>query len=97
METRSISSSRSTSSAWALRDTYSPDAIEIAPANSPVMPANRTREGSVLAPAKPRINATFETRPSLTPNTAARADPPCTSRWRWTIDDDMGRNLLRLA
>ena len=33
------------------------------------------------APATPRMSDTFDTRPSLTPNTLARATPPLTSRW----------------
>ena len=64
------------SSFWAFTDTYSPAAIEMAPASSPETPATRTNAASVVAPAIPRINATFDTSPSLTPKTAARALPP---------------------
>ena len=71
-----MASSRSTSSAWAFSDTYSPAAMEIAPARRPVTPATRTKVGSVLAPAMPKMRATLETNPSLTPKTAARAVPP---------------------
>src|SRR3954453_8657602 len=60
---------------------YSPAAIETAPAMSPARPASRTTPGAGSAPATPRIRPTFDTRPSLTPNTAARAAPPRTSRW----------------
>ena len=84
-ERRSISSSRSMSSFCARTLTHSPAAIEIAPANRPDTPARRTSEPSVEAPAMPRIRATLETSPSLTPKTAARAFPPWTSRWWWTI------------
>ena len=74
-------SSRSSSSAWTRIELYSPAAIEIAPATSPASPASRTTAGAGSAPATPRISPTFDTSPSLTPNTAARAAPPWTSRW----------------
>ena len=45
------------------------------------MPAVRTTEAVVPAPATPRMSDTFDTRPSLTPNTLARATPPLTFRW----------------
>jgi hypothetical protein len=44
------------------------------------MPARRTTEESTPDAAKPSINDTFDTRPSLTPNTEARARPPETER-----------------
>ncbi len=59
---------------------YSPAAIEKAPAIRPAMPARRTAPAEAWAPAMPRMRATLETRPSLTPNTAARAPPPCRFR-----------------
>ena len=43
----------------------------------PAMPARRTAPAEAWAPAIPRMRATLETRPSLTPKTAARAPPPC--------------------
>ena len=58
-------------------ETYSPDAMEKAPATSPAMPANRTTAPPGWAPAKPKMSDTLVTSPSLTPNTAARAPPPC--------------------
>ena len=91
IEIRSISSSRSTNSAWAFNDTYSPAAIEMAPASRPDTPARRTNDGSVLAPAMPRMSATLDTSPSLIPNTAARAVPPWTSLCLCTIDAAIAR------
>ena len=79
-DSRSRVTSRTTSSFCALIEMYSPAAIDTAPARSPAKPATRTNDAWVEAPAKPRMSATFETRPSLTPNTAARDQPPCTSR-----------------
>src|SRR6266542_2790278 len=38
-----------------------------------------------LPPATPAISAKFDTRPSITPKTAGRSQPPVTSRWRWWI------------
>ena len=79
-----MASSRSRSSRWADIEIHSPDAMENAPAMSTAIPARRTTLGPALAPAKPRINDTLVTSPSLTPNTAARAPPPWTLRWWWS-------------
>ena len=55
------------------------------PAMAPARPARRTIEASTPPPANPRISDTFDTSPSLIPNTAARAEPPVTERcWWWT-------------
>ena len=55
-----------------------------APATAPAIPARRTIDESAPLAANPRISDTFDTSPSLTPNTAARARPPATERWaRW--------------
>ena len=62
------------SSAWTRIELYSPAAIEIAPDTSPARPASRTTAGAGSAPATPRISPMLDTSPSLTPNTAARAD-----------------------
>ena len=58
-------------------DTYSPAAIDSAPASRPATPRQRrSRPRSTPAPATPMIRLVFETSPSLTPNTAARRLPP---------------------
>jgi hypothetical protein len=72
---RSTASSRSTSSFWADTLIHSPAAIEMPPAIAPASPARRTMDESAPEPAKPRISDTFDTSPSLIPNTAARASP----------------------
>ena len=59
-----------------LHETYSPAAIEAAPASRPERPASSTNFASALAPAKPMTRLRFDTRPSLTPKTAARRVPP---------------------
>src|SRR3954453_23646455 len=46
--------------------------------------------GGEPAPAMPSISNTFDTRPSDTPNTAARAAPPWTSRWWCSTDGPSG-------
>src|SRR5687768_13271496 len=82
---------------------YSPAAIDTAPAIRPARPARRTTLGAGSAPATPRISPTFETSPSLTPKTAARAAPPCMSRWWWistglmpgSARDDIAASLTR--
>src|SRR5580704_4231845 len=81
---RSTSSSRWRSSRCACIDTYSPAAIENAPATSPATPVSRTIVPAGWAPATPRISETFVTSPSLTPKIAARAPPERMSRWWWT-------------
>ena len=52
-----------------------------APATAAAMPASRTMSGPTPPAAKPIINETFETRPSLKPKTPARAEPPASARW----------------
>src|ERR1700712_5516419 len=58
-----------------LTDTYSPTAIENAPANNPAMPAVNTALVLELAAVTPSIKLALETMPSLTPSTAARSQP----------------------
>lgn len=65
-------------------ETYSPRAIERAPATTPARPASRTTLGTGAAPAIPMTRLTFETRPSFAPRTAARRRPEestLCSRW----------------
>src|SRR5437868_8884407 len=74
--------SRCSSSTCAAIETYSPTAIEQAPATSDAMPASSTNRELAEAPATPRMSDTLVTSPSLTPSTAARVAPLCTSRAR---------------
>ena len=63
------------------RETHSPAAMRDAAgdrAGETGQPDDRRRRRPT--PANPRISDTFETRPSLTPNTDARARPPATER-----------------
>jgi hypothetical protein len=59
----------------ALTDTYSPAAIDMAPATSPATPAIRTSPGLAAAAATPTIRLAVETIPSLVPRTAALSHP----------------------
>src|SRR5580700_2500319 len=62
-------------------DTYSPAAIEPAPAARPARPVS-TIVCAVAPPAPtPAISDTLVTSPSMAPNTAGRSQPPDTSRW----------------
>ena len=56
-------------------ETYSPAAIENAPARSPAIPAMITTSRSTPDPATPKIRDRFETRPSFIPKIAARRAP----------------------
>ena len=70
------------SSFWEETETYSPVAIENAPAARPARPVSTmsagTRRGADPAPT-PAISETLVTRPSIAPNTAGRSQPPDTS------------------
>ena len=50
-----------------------------APATAAAIPASRTTLESTPPAAKPMINETFETKPSLKPKTPARAEPPASA------------------
>ena len=69
-----ISSSRSvfSISVWDLTETYSPTAIDIAPATIPARPAVIINS-LLLAAAIPIIKLAVETKPSFEPSTAARS------------------------
>ena len=56
-------------------DTYSPRAIETAPATRPAMPAVSSAARVLLAAATPTSNAAVEMMPSLAPSTIARSQP----------------------
>ena len=58
-----------------LTETYSPAAMDMAPATSPAMPEISTFELEAEAAATPTIKLAVETSPSLAPSTAARSQP----------------------
>jgi hypothetical protein len=66
---------------WELTETYSPAAIDIAPATKPAIPATRTLPRLDSAAATPTIKLAVETIPSLAPRTAARSQPMRCVRW----------------
>ena len=68
-------------SACELTDTYSPAAIDIAPATSPETPAIRMFACDPAAAATPTIRLAVERMPSLAPSTAARSQPMRATRW----------------
>ena len=72
-------------SACELTETYSPAAIEAAPATSPAVPAVRIAARVESAEATPTMIAAVETMPSLAPSTAARSHPV---RWSDGVRDD---------
>ena len=58
-----------------LTETYSPVAIDMAPATNPATPATRTAFFVTAAAATPTIKLAVERIPSLAPRTAARSHP----------------------
>jgi hypothetical protein len=62
-------------SACELTDTYSPAAIDIAPATSAAIPVMRMADGLCAAAATPMIRLAVETIPSFAPRTDARNQP----------------------
>ena len=58
-----------------LTETYSPAAIDMAPATSPAMPAMSTSVWALLAAATPEMRLAVDRMPSLAPSTAARSQP----------------------
>src|SRR4029434_2677405 len=79
---RSRASSASSVSAWDWTDTYSPAAIDIAPATRPATPATTTVLCVAWAAAIPSTRLAVDTMPSLAPRTAARTQPMRPVRWR---------------
>ena len=77
-------------SRWVLTDTYSPTAIDSAPAASPAMPAVSTGPRSAVAAATPITMPAVETIPSLAPKTAARSQLSLLATEPWC-----GSGLLR--
>src|ERR1700687_142110 len=72
---RSSSSSAFSVSACEWTDTYSPAAIDIAPATRPATPATNTLLWVACEAATPSIRLDVESMPSFAPNTAARSQP----------------------
>jgi hypothetical protein len=72
---RSRSTSARSVSACELTETYSPAAIDIAPATRPATPATRTFAWVARAEATPTNRLAVDTVPSFAPNTAARSQP----------------------
>ena len=64
--------SASSESRWELTDTYSPAAIDSAPAINPATPAVAMALADAPAAATPSTRLAVETMPSLAPSTAAR-------------------------
>src|SRR3989344_2333092 len=78
---RSRARSACSVSAWECTETYSPAAIDIAPATSPAMPVTISEAWLALAAATPINRLAVETMPSLAPRTAARSQPIRSLRW----------------
>ena len=66
---------------WELTETYSPAAIDMAPATRAATPATRIGPLPCEAAATPTIRLAVETMPSLAPSTAARSQPTRSMRW----------------
>lgn len=60
---------------WELTETYSPAAIDMAPATTPANAASTTGFRVSLAAATPMTRLVVERIPSLAPSTAARSHP----------------------
>lgn len=71
-----------------LTDTYSPAAMESAPATSPASAATTTDARSGCAAATPTTRLLVEISPSLAPRTAARSQPMLLLLWvsEWMAD-----------
>jgi len=65
-----------------LTDTYSPVAIDIAPAATPARPATMMALLPALDAETPIMMLATETMPSSAPSTAARNHPTRRNRWR---------------
>src|SRR4051812_21577967 len=71
-----------------LTDTYSPAAIDSAPATRPAIPAVTIAAAEAPEAATPSTRLAVDTIPSLAPSTAARSQ---LERWlRWTVGREAG-------
>ena len=76
---------------------YSPTAIENAPASKPASPAKAIGVLAAPEPAKPITSEVLDTRPSLTPNTAARSAPQRSPRCqRSALLIPLGSSVFRI-
>jgi hypothetical protein len=66
---RSFASSARSASRWLLTDTYSPKAMDTAPATTPATPAVRTGTAATVAPATPTTRPAVDTMLSFAPST----------------------------
>src|SRR4051812_15604588 len=73
--------SASSASRWELTETYSPAAIESAPATRPATPAVTIEPLVAPEAATPRTRLPVDTIPSLAPSTAARSQFERRLRW----------------
>ncbi|KAG1253834.1 hypothetical protein G6F65_017292 [Rhizopus arrhizus] len=76
----SAARSASSVSAWVCTETYSPAAIDIAPATVPATPVARIVLAGAPLAATPTTRPATETMPSLAPSTAARSQPTRSER-----------------
>lgn len=74
---RSRATSAVSVSACELTETYSPAAIDSAPATMPAIAATSTGPRPACAAATPMTRLLVEIRPSLAPSTDARSQPMC--------------------
>jgi hypothetical protein len=72
-------------SACELTETYSPAAMDMAPAARPATPAVSIAPRPAPAAATPIRRLAVETMPSLAPSTAARSQPERCRPWRSLI------------
>ena len=86
---RSLPTAAVSLSRWLETDTYSPSAIETAPATSPASPAVKIGPRAAVAPATPTTIPATDTMPSLAPaprpgaSSAARPFPRRRGSWGW--------------
>src|SRR3954462_2840378 len=79
-------------SRWELTETYSPAALEGAPATSPAIPAVMMAARDASEAATPRTRLAVETMQSFAPSTAARSQ---LERWlTWVSDRHIAVTLV---
>src|SRR5450755_2267214 len=93
---RSSASPACSVSACEWTETYSPAAIDIAPATSPATPATNTLLWVACAAATPSSRLDVESMPSFAPNTAARNQPMRPVRCRSLLSEGILEASLNL-